>query len=174
MTEQQREIDADLIITDAWQLPADRVAGETVSAFVQRVLESRDWFAGDTLTIAGEHGAPVLASGDAVDDGELVALHGESDRLLLLLTRRLLDFGFGRLTVRIGADGILRLIEVQLTLRPRMPGAQLQTFLAGLKSDVLPRIRAAYGAWWLPGQQRLRVRYDRGGTVESGCLTLSI
>lgn len=172
MTEQQLANDNDLIITDAWQLPALRT--ETVSAFVNRVLAGRDWFAGDTLTIIGEHGRPVLAQGDELVDGELVTLAEDTNRTLLLLVRRLLDFGFGRLTLRAGEDGVLRLVEVQLQLRPRMPGEQLQTFLAGLQADVLPRIRAAYGAWWLPGQQRLRVRYDRGGTVESGALTLSI
>jgi hypothetical protein len=172
MTEQQHHPDADFFITDAWQLPSSR--GETVSAFITRALDSRDWFAGDTLVIAGEHGAPVLASGDAVDDGDLVTLADDAARTILLLTRRLLDFGFGRITFRLGEDGVMRLVEVQLQLRPRMPGAQLQAFLDGLKTDVLPRIKAAYGAWWLPGTKRLRVRYDRGGTVESGCLTLSI
>lgn len=170
MTEQQRT--TDLIITDAWQLPALR--SETVGAFVNRVLESRDWFAGDTLTITGEHGHPAVALGDELLEGDLVELAEDSGRTLLLLVRRLLDFGFGRITFRAGADGVLRLVEVQLHLRPRMPGEELQVFLAGLKADVLPRIKAAYGAWWLPGQQRLRVRYDRAGTVESGCLTLSI
>lgn len=162
----------DLIITDAWQLPA--LSGETASAFAQRVLASRDWFAGDTLTIVGEYGRPAAALGDELVEGDLVALAEESGRTLALLLRRLLDFGFGRLTFRAGADGVLRLTEVQLHLRPRMPAETLQAFLAGLKADVLPRIRQAYGAWWLPGQQRLRVRYDRAGAVESGCLTFSI
>lgn len=170
MTEQQHE--PDLIITDNWQLPAGR--GETVGAFVNRVLESRDWFAGDTLVIAGEYSHPSVAMGDELVEGELVRLAADSGKTLLLLVRRLLDFGFGRISFRVGEDGVLRLVEVQLQLRPRMGAETLQTFLAGLKTDVLPRIRAAYGAWWLPGQQRLRVRYDRAGNVESGALTLSM
>lgn len=170
MTEQQ-PLD-DLTITDAWQLPALR--DETVSAFVQRVLQSRDWFAGDTLTIAGEYSSPVLALGDEVAEGELVELAEDAPRTLLLLVRRLLDFGFGRITFRVTAGGALNLVEVQLQLRPSMPAETVQAFLFGIKQTVLPKIKAAYGAWWLPGRKHLRIRYDRAGNLESGALTLSI
>lgn len=170
MTEQQ-PLD-DLIITDAWQLPALR--NETVSAFANRVLEARDWFVGDTLTIAGEYGHPTVALGDEMAEGDLVVLSPDAVRTLQLLTRRLLDFGFGRITFRVGEDGVLRLIEVQLQLRPAMPGQQVQAFLLTLKTEVMPRIKAAYGTWWLPGKKYLRLRHDRAGRLESGCLTLSI
>lgn len=171
MTQQQPADDSDLLITDAWQLPAGR--DETVSVFVNRVLERRDWFAGDTLTCIGEHGAPVLAQGDEVVDGELVTLADDTGRTLLLIVRRLLDFGFGHVTFRVGADGVMRLVEVQLHLRP-LSDQDEHSFLQGLKHDVIPRIKQAYGAWWLPGTYFLRLRRKPDGNLQSGCLTFTI
>lgn len=170
MTEQQHE--PDLIVVEDWERPAGKA--ETINVFVNRVLAERDWFAGDTLTIIGEHGAPVLAKGEARVEGDLVRLDDATGRTLLLLVRRLLSWGFGRVTFEAGVDGVMRLVEVQLHLRPALSSQDVQTFLRGLKAEVLPQIKASYGDWWLPGRKYFRIRTDRAGKLESGCLTLSI